>query len=127
MGRAGGGGRRGRGAVSAELPEDARRAAARATFAEEEGIGRPPRRLRREQRLDSRIVRPGQRPHFAPCALLRLLVRAEADQSRPVAEAVALELVEADLDDEFRAHRGLLESRAAPAVRLREALLRRVD
>ena len=44
VGRARGGRRRGRGAVPAELPEDARRAAARAALAQEEGLGSSYRR-----------------------------------------------------------------------------------
>ena len=62
---------------------------------------------------------------LAPGALLRVLVVAEADQLRAVAEAVALHLVVAHLDDELRLHRRLRELARAPAVRLREAAVRR--
>ena len=65
-------------------------------------------------------------PHLAPRAVRGILVRPEAQQPRAVAEAVALHLVVAHLGDELRPHRRLLELAAAPAVRLREAALRRV-
>ena len=54
-----------------------------------------------EQRLDRGVVGAPRRPHLAPRALLRVLVVAEADQLRAVAEAVALHLVVAHLGDEL--------------------------
>src|SRR5215211_4418406 len=79
-----------------------------------------------EQVRDSRIALAQGRQHLAPGALRRVLVLAEAEQPRAVAEAVALELVEADLDHELRPHGSFLESGVAPAARLGEAPLRRV-
>src|SRR6266508_6338753 len=79
--------------------------------------------LSTEQLRHGQLVRARRRPHLAPGALLRILVVAEAQQPRAVAEAVALHLVVADFDDELRPHRRLLELAAAPAVRLREAAL----
>ena len=52
---------------------------------------------------------------------LGILVLAPAEELRAVAEAVALHLVVAHLDDELRPDRGLLELAGPPAVRLREA------
>src|ERR687898_508155 len=77
-----------------------------------------------EQVFDRRVVRALRRPYLAPRALVRVLVVAEADQLRPVAEAVALHLVVADLGDELVPERRLLEPLVAPAVRLRKAPLR---
>ncbi len=54
-----------------------------------------------EQRLDRRVVGAARRPHLSPRALLRVLVVAETDQLRAVAEAVALHLVVAHLGDEL--------------------------
>jgi hypothetical protein len=58
-----------------------------------------------EQRLERRVARRSRRPDLAPGALARVLVRAEADELRPVPEAVRLHLVVAHLDDELRTHR----------------------
>ena len=55
-----------------------------------------------------------------------VLVVAPAQELRAVAEAVALHLVVAHLDDELRPDRRLLELAGAPAVRLGEAPVRRV-
>ena len=58
-----------------------------------------------QQLLDGRVAsrfRFGQ--HLVPGAVLRVLVGPEADELRAVPEAVALELVEAHLDDELRPH-----------------------
>src|SRR5690349_11264634 len=74
---------------------------------------------------DGEVVRARRRPYLAPRALLRILVRAKADQTRAVSEPVALDLVIAHLDDELRPHRLLAELAGAPAVRLREAPLGR--
>src|SRR5262249_14759352 len=60
---------------------------------------------------------------LAPGALPGLLVVAEAQELRPVPEAVRLHLVVAHLDDELGTDRRFLELAAAPAVRLREAPL----
>ena len=67
----------------------------------------------------------GRLADLPPGALLRVLVLAEADQLRAVAEAVALHLVVADLDDQLRLHRRLRQLARAPAIRLREAAVRR--
>src|SRR6185436_9336585 len=80
-------------------------------------------RSRREERFDARRVRIAGRAKLAPGAVLRVLVVAEADQLCPVAEAVALHLVVAHLDDQLLPHGRLLEVARAPAVRLREAPL----
>src|ERR671911_1507601 len=79
-----------------------------------------------EQVFDRRVVRALRRPYLAPRALVRVLVVAEADQLRPVAEAVALHLVVADLGDELVPERRLLEPLVAPAVGLREAAIARL-
>ena len=62
-----------------------------------------------------------RRPQLRPRARARLLVRPEAEELRPVAEAVSLHLVVPHLDDELRPHGLLLEAAPAPAVRLGEA------
>src|SRR3954452_8020356 len=117
MGRARGGGRRRRGAVSAELPEDAWRAQARAAVAREEAEELS------QQSLHGEIVGPARRPDLAPRALLRVLVVAEPHELRPMSKTVLLQLVEANFDDELLPHRRLLELAGAPSVRLGEALL----
>ena len=132
VGRARRGRRRRRGAVPAELPEDAGRAGARAAVAgEEEGVG--DRRLSRPQPAQPGV---GQRPadpatvgppssrggrSSAHVHERGILVRPEAQQLRAVPEARALHLVVAHLGDELGPQRLLLEPAAAPAVRLREA------
>src|SRR5262249_62381535 len=75
-----------------------------------------------EQRLDPRLARARLPPQVRRGALGRILVRPEAQELRPVPEAVALHLVVAHLDDELRPDRGLLELARAPAVRLGEVL-----
>src|SRR5439155_19945779 len=79
-----------------------------------------------EESLHGEVARAELRTDLPPRALLGLLVLPEAQQPRPVAEAVALHLVVADLDDELGPHRRLLELAGAPAVRLAEAPLGRV-
>src|SRR4051812_6424397 len=76
--------------------------------------------LRAEQRVDRKVARLARRAHLAPRALVGILVRPEADEPRAVSEAVLLELVVADLGNELRLQRDLLEVAGAPAVRLRE-------
>src|SRR5581483_9705496 len=83
----------------------------------------PPRSSLRQQVLHGKVVGPARRAHLAPRAVVGILVRSEADELRPVAEAVLLELVEAHLDDELGLERRLLQTVRAPAVRLREAPL----
>ena len=61
-----------------------------------------------------RRVRVARRPHLAPRAVARVLVLAPADELRAVAEAVALHLVVAHLDDELRPQPRLLELAASP-------------
>src|SRR5262245_48859201 len=78
---------------------------------------------RREERFDAGRVGIARRSKLAPRAVLRFLVVAEADQLRPVAEAAALHLVVAHLDDELLPDGRLLEVAGAPAVRFREAPL----
>ena len=72
------------------------------------------------------VARLARRQQLAPRALRRVLVVAEADELRPVAEAVRLHLVVAHLDDELGADRRLLELAATPAVWLREAAVGRI-
>src|SRR6266487_6395907 len=79
-----------------------------------------------EQTLEGRIVLPARWPDLAPRALFRILVVAEADEARAVAEAVALHLVVAHFGNELRAHRRLLQLSCSPAVRLGEATVWRV-
>src|SRR5205807_5799228 len=74
-----------------------------------------------QQLLDGRIVLAFRWAHLRPSAPARVLVRAEAQQARPVAEAVALHLVVAHLDHELRPDGCFLEAARPPAVRLREA------
>ena len=57
-----------------------------------------------EQALEGRIALATGRPDLAPRALLRILVIAEAQETRAVAEPVALHLVVAHLGDELRPH-----------------------
>ena len=101
-----------RGAVPAELPEDAGRAEARPAVSRAKksacahASGPQPTGPRPRGR---RAVRGGRTSRHVHCAAI--LVRAEAEQPRAVAEAVLLELVEAHLDDELRL--------AAPSPRAR--------
>src|SRR6185312_1320127 len=67
-----------------------------------------------------------RRPYLAPRALFRILVVTEADELRAVAEAVALDLVVPDLGHELGTHSRLGQLAGAPAVRFREAAVRRV-
>src|SRR5215469_16423155 len=78
-----------------------------------------------EKLFDRRIFSSALRAHLLPGALIRVLVRPEAQQAGAVPEAVALDLVVAHLDDELGPQRRLLEAAAAPAVLLREAALGR--
>ncbi len=81
---------------------------------------RPRVALTREQALEGRVVLAARRPHLTPRALVGILVVAEADEARAVAEAVALHLVVAHLGDELRADGRLLQLAAPPAVGLGE-------
>src|ERR671912_1392017 len=83
-----------------------------------------PRLCPLEQVFDRRIVGALRRPNLSPRALVGILVVAEADQLRAVAEAVALHLVVAHLRHELVSERSLLQPYVAPAVGLREAALR---
>src|SRR3954451_9295087 len=83
------------------------------------GYSRPALR-RSEEFLDRKVVGPARRTYLAPRALIRILVRAEADELRPVPKAELLELVEAHLDDELRLERLFLELAGAPAIWLGE-------
>src|SRR5580765_6116225 len=74
-----------------------------------------------EEALEGRVVRLARRPDLAPSAVLRVLVVAEAQEARSVAEAVALHLVVAHLRDELGPDRRLGQLAGAPPVRLREA------
>src|SRR5262249_60478361 len=76
-----------------------------------------------EQRLEGRVVLAPGRPDLAPGAVLWVLVVAEAQEARAVAEAVALHLVVTNLGDELGPHGGLRERAGAPAVRLRAPAL----
>src|SRR5215211_1270566 len=83
------------------------------------------RRLtKREQPLDGWIVGAPGGTQLGPGAVAGILVRPEADQLRPVPEAVALHLVVPDLGDELRPERRLLEVARAPPVGLGEAAVR---
>src|SRR5947207_3045084 len=64
-----------------------------------------------------------------PRAVLGILVRTPAQEARPVAEPLSLNLVVAHLADELWADGRLFQPATfgRPAVRLREATLRRVD
>src|SRR5262249_1125057 len=110
-----------RGAVSAELPEDARRASAGPAVAQEDGG-----LAAREQALDRGVVRPARRAHLAPRALRRLLVGPEPEQPRPVAGPVPLPLVVAHPDAELRPGGRPRALARPPAVRLAEGPLGRV-
>src|SRR5215207_3274362 len=77
-----------------------------------------------EQALERGVVWVTWRAQLAPRAVLRILVVAEADEARPVAEAIALHLVVAHLDDELRLHRRLLQVARPPTIRFREAAIR---
>src|SRR5438046_4399084 len=65
----------------------------------------PSGRLRREQLRDGQVAGAARGPDLAPRAVLWILVRPEAQEPRPVPEAIALELVVAHLDHELRPHR----------------------
>ena len=67
-----------------------------------------------EECLDRRRVRVARRPQLAPGAVARILVVAPADQLRAVAEAIALHLVVAHLDDELRPHGAPPRARRVP-------------
>ena len=70
---------------------------------------------RREQRLEGRVARLARRAQLAPGAVGRILVLAEAQEARAVAEAVALHLVVAHLGDELGPDGRLLEPAACPS------------
>src|SRR5512133_2846593 len=77
-----------------------------------------------QEALEGRVVRAAGRAELAPGAVLWILVVAEPDEARPMAEAVALHLVEPDFRDELRFQSCLLELSRPPAVRLRETTVR---
>src|SRR5207247_924526 len=58
-----------------------------------------------QERVDGWVAAAAARPHLAPRALVRVLVRPEADEAGAVPEAIALELVVAHLDDELGPNR----------------------
>src|SRR4030081_1155652 len=114
MGRARRERRRRRGAVPAELSEDAGRAQARAAVTREEAEELA------QKLVDRQVARLAWRPHLAPGALIGILVGTEAHELRAVPEAALFELVEAHLDDELRLERLFLKFAGSPAVRFRE-------
>src|SRR5439155_4907775 len=61
----------------------------------------PFRRLRGQELRDGQVAGAARGPDLAPRAVLRILVRPEAQEPRPVPEAIALELVVAHLDHEL--------------------------
>src|SRR5439155_2689803 len=56
-----------------------------------------------QERFDSRVSAPSSGAHLVPHALRSILVGAEAEKARAVAEAITLELVVAHLADELGA------------------------
>ena len=80
----------------------------RAAAADVTGLREP------KQRFDAGGVRVARRAQLAPRAVARLLVLAPADELRAVAEAVALHLVVAHLDDELRPHGASPRARPSP-------------